>query len=958
VCEVVNPVFTRIRFTAAAITRGATRNLTATGLDQFDQPLATQPTFTWFSDNTSVLTVDENTGAAHGVAVGTANVTVKSGVIEQTAVVTVADIPSLVITELYGNPLGTDTQGEWMEIYNPGATAIDLAGFALKSNGSNPEDHVISALVIPAGACVVLGSNPAIATNGGVPLAYSYGSSASIILNNSQTDWVTIKTPDGLLVDSVAYAIRPDGATPNNFSPFTNDGFSYELSFLALDNTTLEGGHWGQSANVFNPNVKGTPGTCPPAAQVLTSVVVTATSVNLAGTKQLTATARDQNGNTMFSQPGFTWSSTDPSIVSVDPSTGVATGAALGSTVVSAATGTIFGSATITVVDPDAVGSISISGNAPSNMPAGYVAPHFINTVKRADGTAITPTPALTWQTSDPTIATIDNLGYMTALRPGSVSVTARAASGVVSNSWNYTLTPRTVQHTAVYRDHVEFGRPSDGGDNNDLILTKPQFTLSYNAARGGPNWVSWQLNATHFGTAPRCDCFTPDDELPASVYRVVDLDYRNSGFTRGHMVMSEERTATLQENATSFLLTNILPQANANNSGPWLALESHLNDVSRNSGKEIYIVAGGVYAPNAPTLKNEGRVAIPHSVWKVALILNSGTGLGDVDELSDVQAIAVIMPNVGPDGKTAIATMSNVWQNYETTIDAVEAATGFDVLKLLADEIEIPLEAKDQPPVARLSAPASSTEGSLVSFDASGTTDADAGDVITYKWSFGDGTGSVFADAQPTHTYANDGVYTVTVTAFDRVGAFSTATKTISVSNVLPAVGPFAGATLLPGETYTASGAFSDPGSDSWTATVNYGDGSASQPLTLTGSSFSLSHTYTTAGTYTVTVNVTDDDATGTRTQSVVVLTPQQALRTLGVVLLDVVGTPNVRSLESKLDVAMAAITRGNQTAAANQLNAFLNELDALVRSGRVTPAAALPIRTMVDRVLTSISR
>jgi N-acetylneuraminic acid mutarotase/PKD repeat protein len=80
---------------------------------------------------------------------------------------------------------------------------------------------------------------------------------------------------------------------------------------------------------------------------------------------------------------------------------------------------------------------------------------------------------------------------------------------------------------------------------------------------------------------------------------------------------------------------------------------------------------------------------------------------------------------------------------------------------------------------------------------------------------------------------------------------------------------------TLNEGATYTATGSFTDtnPNATSWTATIDYGDGSGSQPLTLSGTNFSLSHVYKDNGTYTVTVSVTDNQgATGTGTATVTV--------------------------------------------------------------------------------------
>jgi hypothetical protein len=75
-------------------------------------------------------------------------------------------------------------------------------------------------------------------------------------------------------------------------------------------------------------------------------------------------------------------------------------------------------------------------------------------------------------------------------------------------------------------------------------------------------------------------------------------------------------------------------------------------------------------------------------------------------------------------------------------------------------------------------------------------------------------------------------------------------------------------------GQDYTVEGSFTDTGSTSWTATVDYGDGAGSEALPLTGTHFSLLHTYNQGGTYFVTITVTDDQgAGGTLTRAVSVL-------------------------------------------------------------------------------------
>ena len=99
-------------------------------------------------------------------------------------------------------------------------------------------------------------------------------------------------------------------------------------------------------------------------------------------------------------------------------------------------------------------------------------------------------------------------------------------------------------------------------------------------------------------------------------------------------------------------------------------------------------------------------------------------------------------------------------------------------------------------------------------------------------------------------------------ITATDSFNETDTANFFFSVNNVAPVVSAGADATVNEGSLYGDSGSFTDPGADTWTATVDYGDGSGVQPLALNpDKTFSLSHTYADNGVYTVTVTVTDDE-------------------------------------------------------------------------------------------------
>ena len=122
-------------------------------------------------------------------------------------------------------------------------------------------------------------------------------------------------------------------------------------------------------------------------------------------------------------------------------------------------------------------------------------------------------------------------------------------------------------------------------------------------------------------------------------------------------------------------------------------------------------------------------------------------------------------------------------------------------------------------------------------------------------------------------HIYADNGVYTVTVEVADNDGGAGTGTIQVTVDNVAPAVDAGPDDIINEADTFTGSGSFTDAGADTWTATVDYGDGSGDQPLTLAGKTFDLSRVYADNGVYTVTVTVTDNDGgIGTETAQVTV--------------------------------------------------------------------------------------
>jgi DNA/RNA endonuclease G (NUC1) len=330
---------------------------------------------------------------------------------------------------------------------------------------------------------------------------------------------------------------------------------------------------------------------------------------------------------------------------------------------------------------------ISFTGRLTSDpaLPVGFEDQLFA-TMLPPSGPSIPTT--FTWSSDTPGLASVDAHGVMHALAEGTAIIRATAADGTVGRFFQATIVA-TPSPTAQYGHNSEFGEPTDANASDDFLVRRDQYTSSFNRNRGIPNWVSYNLDASHFATGTavdRCDCFTFDPLLPLDFTRYTTADYTGAGaaagygIDRGHLARSFDRTAGTLDNATTYYFSNIIPQAADNNQGPWAIFENYLGDLARAQNKEVYIVAGA--SGSKGTVKNEGLITIPAKVWKVALIMPRDQGLANVHGTADIEVIAVILPN-----DPGIRNVS--WETYKTTVNAVEVLSGYDVFALLSDEVE-----------------------------------------------------------------------------------------------------------------------------------------------------------------------------------------------------------------------------------------------------------------------------
>lgn len=242
--------------------------------------------------------------------------------------------------------------------------------------------------------------------------------------------------------------------------------------------------------------------------------------------------------------------------------------------------------------------------------------------------------------------------------------------------------------------DNLALGNPSnaDAKDENNYLMIKNRYVLSYNRSKGTANWVSWHLSTAWKGTTQRTDNFRPDETLPSAWYRVKTSDYTNSGFDRGHLCPSDDRDGSYEDNDETFLMTNIAPQAPANNRGLWADLEDYSRKIA-SAGNELYIIAGvygrgGTGSNGGKTNSlDDGKVVVPESFWKVIIILP--TGSNDITRIdATTRVIAVNVPN-----KESVE--GTKWGEYRLSIDDLESLTGYDFMSNVPSAIQKSLESR-----------------------------------------------------------------------------------------------------------------------------------------------------------------------------------------------------------------------------------------------------------------------
>lgn len=230
----------------------------------------------------------------------------------------------------------------------------------------------------------------------------------------------------------------------------------------------------------------------------------------------------------------------------------------------------------------------------------------------------------------------------------------------------------------------IDMGIPKSN-DTSIYTILRSAYALGYSPKYGEARWVSWNLNKDWFGEAKRYSrSFITDTSLPAWMIKVKHTDYTNSGYDRGHLVRSEERTRNSEDNKTTFLMTNIIPQTPELNRRTWLSLEYFCEDLCKKQNKELFIYAGPHFSNNPEYIN--GKAAVPDSCFKIIAVLEKGQTHKNISKSTVI--FAVMMPN-NSDVK------NHNWQEFQRTVRQIEQSTNIDFFTILPQFLQDELENK-----------------------------------------------------------------------------------------------------------------------------------------------------------------------------------------------------------------------------------------------------------------------
>lgn len=215
----------------------------------------------------------------------------------------------------------------------------------------------------------------------------------------------------------------------------------------------------------------------------------------------------------------------------------------------------------------------------------------------------------------------------------------------------------------------TRFGFPSSAN-----IRSLDNYIMSYDTKTRTAHWVFEHLTRDSLQPNKLVDrnkCEFTEDNAIHPFFRSHNLDYKRSGYDRGHLAAAGNHRLSQEHVHQTFLLSNIAPQVGEGfNRNSWNRLEKYVRHLTKKY-KNVYVCTGPLYLPRRESdgkmyvkyeVIGKNNVAVPTHFFKVVLAET---------EKQELDLEAYVMENTVIDDNTPL-------QAFQVPVESIERAAGF----------------------------------------------------------------------------------------------------------------------------------------------------------------------------------------------------------------------------------------------------------------------------------------
>jgi trimeric autotransporter adhesin len=470
-----------------SVSSGATEQLTATAVysDNSTQTVTSQAV--WQSSDTTLASVAAG-GLLTALKTGGVTVTATWNSISGTAAVAVTApaLSSIIVSPAsFSIASGQNKQLSALGTYTDG-TSQDVTSQATWSSSTS------AATVDSTG--VVTGASAGTSIIGAKIGAKSGTALATVSAASLQT--ITVNPLAASIATGQTQAFTANGGFSDGSQTDITNGVSWTsgaTNFATIDQTGLATGVSAGASQISAASGSVTPGlatlTVTPAVLTEIDIAPDAQYIPVGGQLQLSLTGTYSDGSTQDITANATWTSSDPTLASVDPATGIVTGVANSNNNPVTITATYGGITNTTAVYVTDAAPVSIQLTPSTSSIANGTTQQYAVNVVYTDGSLQPVTAGLSWLSSSATVAGVNSNGLATALTPGQTTISV--FYGSMSATATLTVTPATLTSLVVtpittvvgVNGNVQFTATGVFSDNSTQDLSSQVVWTSSNGA-------------------------------------------------------------------------------------------------------------------------------------------------------------------------------------------------------------------------------------------------------------------------------------------------------------------------------------------------------------------------------------------------------------------------------------------------------------------------------------------